>query len=347
MDKPEIIMRTQAGLGVAGIIIFFAVIHVRPEDAVSAAAVYAVYMFLDLMVGYTLLHREIRSTLMNVNETIQGLLDETPVRRFSEESESLLGKFQFQIARLYRILTAHKEQEQKMREDLSGLVADLVHQINTPLANIEMYVDFLMQEDLDEVTKKKFLNNVKSQTEKLGWFGEGFDKVARMETDIISLKPEYAKVLPTVLSAIDEASLKAQMKGNEICLEGDMEIAAYHDRKWTAEAFFNLLDNAVKYGTEGTKIYVRLSAYQMYVRIDVDNEGPVIPLKEQAKVFGRFYRGSSAVMVQEGVGLGLYLVRQIIGGEGGYVLLENWQEKGSRFSVFLRKQEADDENTDN
>lgn len=336
MDKPERIITAGISLQIFLTIIIAGLAFFRQLSGMAEVLIFSALSLINLIVCYIFLHKEIRGMLRKVDDTIQSLLDETPKVNFDGEEESLPGKFQFQITRLYRILLAHREQERRQREDMSALIADLVHQINTPLSNIEMYVDFLQQEDLDEEIRRKFLGNVKNQCEKLGWFGEGFDKAARLETDIISLKPEPAQVLPAVLAAIDEASLKARQKGNEICLEGDTSIMAVYDRKWTVEAIFNLLDNAVKYGREGTEIHVRLSSYQLYVRVDVENEGTVIPKEEQNEVFRRFCRGENAALVQDGVGLGLYLVREIITGQGGYVLLENWQNKGNRFSIFLR-----------
>lgn len=336
MDKPEKIIAAGVGIQVCLTLILAGYGLLKGQFSMAGMLVFSVCSIINLLLCYGLLYKEIRDMLRRLHDTIQSLLDESPKVNFNTEEESLPGKFQFQIMRLYKILLAHREQERKQREDMSALIADLVHQINTPLSNIEMYVDFLLQDNLNEETRRKFLGNVKSQCQKLGWFGEGFDKAARLENDIISLKPVGAKVLPAVLAAIDEASLKAQQKGNEICLKGDTSIEAVYDRKWTVEAIFNLLDNAVKYGKEGAKIYVRLSAYQLYVRVDVENEGKIIPKEEQNQVFRRFYRGENAALIQDGVGLGLYLVREIISGQGGYVLLENWQDKGSRFSIFLR-----------
>ncbi|MDO4276821.1 MAG: HAMP domain-containing sensor histidine kinase [Eubacteriales bacterium] len=336
MDKPERIIA--AGISVQmGLTVILALSSLSGYLSVCGEIlIFSALSLTNMILCYTFLRKEIRGMLRKLDDTIQGLLDESPKVNFNAEEESLPGKFQFQITRLYRILIANKEQERKLREDMSALIADLVHQINTPLSNIEMYTDFLLQEDLDDKTRKKFLENVKNQCEKLGWFGEGFDKAARLETDIISLNPKRAEVLPAVLAAIDQAALKAQQKGNVICLDGDTSIEAVYDGKWTAEAIFNLLDNAVKYGREGTEIHVRLSAYQLFIRVDVENEGKIIPKEEQNEVFRRFYRGENAALVQDGVGLGLYLVREIITGQGGYVLLENWKDKGNRFSIFLR-----------
>ena len=107
-----------------------------------------------------------------------------------------------------------------------------------------------------------------------------------------------------------------------------------HDSKWTAEALFNLLDNAVKYTPAGGKISVSVEQWEMYVKLDVADTGRGIPESWQAAIFRRFYR-EEEVHDQPGVGIGLYLAREIISRQGGYIKVTSEVGRGSTFSVFL------------
>ena len=98
----------------------------------------------------------------------------------------------------------------------------------------------------------------------------------------------------------------------------------------------NIVDNAIKYTEHGT-ITISAVSYEMFARIDISDTGSGIPETEQAKIFARFYR-SKAVQEQEGVGIGLYLARQILSGEGGYIKVTSALGKGSTFSVFLPRE---------
>ena len=111
------------------------------------------------------------------------------------------------------------------------------------------------------------------------------------------------------------------------------EATAVFDPKWTAEALCNLIDNAVKYTPEG-EIMVRAIAYELFSRIDVEDTGPGIPEDDFNRLFQRFYRGSASYGA-EGVGIGLYLVRQIAEGQGGYIKVFSKHGKGAKFSLFL------------
>lgn len=113
----------------------------------------------------------------------------------------------------------------------------------------------------------------------------------------------------------------------------DMDEKAYFDSKWTLEAICNILDNAVKYTNEGS-ISLSVTAYEMFVRIDIKDSGIGIKEEELSKIFSRFYR-SEDTKNMEGVGIGLYLSRQIISGEGGYIKVSSVYGQGSTFSVFL------------
>lgn len=120
-----------------------------------------------------------------------------------------------------------------------------------------------------------------------------------------------------------------------ISLRGEKQACvAKYDPKWTQEAVFNLLDNAVKYSPEGSEITVSMQEYEMFSCISISDQGIGIPEEEQPLIFGRFYRGSE-VREQSGVGIGLYLTRQIIEGQGGYVTVRSEMGRGSTFQVYL------------
>lgn len=274
-------------------------------------------------------------TMEQVDDALEELITGREIKHFPENEDSLLGKFQTKVGRLYDIYHAHEQREKELRNQLSSSISDLVHQMNTPIANIKMYSEFLKEDVLSSEEYWHFADNLEQQAQKLSWLGEGFSKVSRLETGIISLHPKEQPILPVLLFAIDQVSLKAEQHGNDIKLVGNQNLKACLDRKWTEEVFFNLLDNAVKYSNPGSTILVELLEYEMYVRINVCSQGQEIEREEFPKLFQRFYRGKD-VKEQEGVGLGLYLAREIVRGEQGYMKGEYRQERGNVFSVFLR-----------
>ena len=157
-------------------------------------------------------------------------------------------------------------------------------------------------------------------------------KLSRLENGILQLAPQAEALKPMLTLAVKETESKARAKGLELILH-DMDEKAYFDSKWTLEAICNILDNAVKYTNEGS-ISLSVTAYEMFVRIDIKDSGIGIKEEELSKIFSRFYR-SEDTKNMEGVGIGLYLSRQIISGEGGYIKVSSVYGQGSTFSVFL------------
>lgn len=318
----------------AALLAAFLAINRTEMGAAFAGPIYGILSLLVFYASYVCMARRINRTMRTVNDTVQSLLEETPAVSFCTNEDTLLGKFQTQILKVHDILKSYEEREKELRVGLSELIGDLVHQMNTPITNIRMYSEFLEQDSLEEAERERFLRNILLQVDKLSWLGEGFSKASRLETGVMQLQQVVQPVFPVLLRAIDQISLKAESKGMSVRLRGKQDIRAYCDSRWTEEAFFNLLDNGVKYGERGTSVEVSVEQYDLYIRISVSSRGSLLQASEYNKIFQRFYRGREAAG-KPGVGLGLYLVRQITSRQGGYVKVKSDKNTGNTFSVYL------------
>ncbi len=126
----------------------------------------------------------------------------------------------------------------------------------------------------------------------------------------------------------------AEKKNISVTVDCPEELCLSHDSKWTAEAVFNLLDNAVKYTPAGGAIRISVEQWEMYVKLSVSDTGKGIPESNRAAIFRRFYR-EEEVHGQQGVGIGLYLTREIVTRQGGYIKVVSEPGKGSEFSIML------------
>ena len=189
-----------------------------------------------------------------------------------------------------------------------------------------------LKKDLD--AQKANVDALYNQSEKLRFLIGSLVKLSRLENGIISLTPQHSALQPLLQGIVEQYAAKAAEKGLSLQLHAT-DVSATFDSKWTAEALVNIVDNAIKYTEQGT-ITISVVSYEMFARIDISDTGAGIAESEQSKIFARFYR-SKVVWEQEGVGIGLYLARQIISGEGGYIKISSVPGKGSTFSVFLPK----------
>ena len=256
---------------------------------------------------------------------------------FSEETfdESRLSALE---SRLGRYLAASALSERNVREQkdqISALISDISHQTKTPVANLQLYAQLLSEQPLTP-QGKDCAAAISALAEKLQTLIEALVKTSRLETGILTLHPQSSEISPVVERAAAQYAPRAAEKGIALTV-GQRSGSAVFDPKWTEEALCNLLDNAVKYTPSGGTVTVEVKNYELFSAIRVTDTGPGIPEAEQAKIFGRFYRASGAWQT-EGVGIGLYLTRQIAEKQGGYVKVESMPGMGSTFSLYIPRE---------
>ena len=250
----------------------------------------------------------------------------------SDYNETKLSQLE---SKWLRYLTASKLSYQKTeqeREKLKELVSDISHQTKTPLSNILLYTQLLQEQSLD-AQSRSLADEIRTQAEKLEFLIQSLVKTSRLETGTFQLSPCESDIDSMIRSAIEQVTPKADSRQIQIDYTPERYTASF-DSKWTQEALFNILDNAVKYSPECTRITVSVKAFEMFVCISVADQGIGISEEELPRIFGRFYRGQN-VREQNGVGIGLYLSRRIIEEQGGYITAEPAPGQGSVFKVFL------------
>ena len=257
---------------------------------------------------------------------------EEPAR--AEDRETIFARISYRLSRLYGILQENRCKVDEERRELQTLVSDISHQVKTPVANLKMVTDTLLAKPVTEQERRDFLQGIRSQTDKLEFLVQSMGKASRLETGAITLEKKDVPLLDTLAQAMSGIVYGAEQKGISVEVQCPDDLRVSHDSKWTAEALFNLLDNAVKYTPAGGKISVSVEQWEMYVKLDVADTGKGIPESRQAAIFRRFYR-EEAVHDQPGVGIGLYLAREIISRQGGYIKVTSEPGRGSTFSVFL------------
>lgn len=268
-------------------------------------------------------------------DTIEKMLDAAIDGSFSESAfdESKLSALETRFAHYFSAAETSSRNVSKEKDRIKSLIADISHQTKTPIANLLLYSELLMEDNLSASAKENACA-LRNQSEKLRFLIDSLVKLSRLENGIISLSPQRQPLQPLLEGIAEQYVSQATEKGLSLRLP-DADISAVFDSRWTAEALANLVDNAIKYTERGT-ITISAVSYEMFARIDISDTGVGISEAEQAKIFARFYRGEN-VREKEGVGIGLYLARQILSGEGGYIQVTSIPGKGSTFSVFLPK----------
>lgn len=275
-----------------------------------------------------------RSTYDKLNK----MLDDAMSGCFEESNydESELSKLEVKWKRYLTSSKLSRKKIEEERENIKELVTDISHQTKTPLSNILLYSQLLQEQSLD-TESRKMAEEIKNYSEKLDFLIQSLVKTSRLETGIFQLSPVNCDIKSLISLVANQAQKRALDKEIEIQIMADKESFSLFDRKWTGEAVYNILDNAIKYSAEGSIIQIRNYDYEMFGCLEIADQGIGILEEEIPKIFGRFYRGSN-VTEKEGIGIGLYLSRQIIECQGGYIKVSSELSKGSKFQVFLPKE---------
>lgn len=267
-------------------------------------------------------------------QTLDHMMDSTDRPQVDYEAETLLSRISHRLERLYNVMQKTRHTAEGEKEELQSLVSDISHQTKTPIANLKLINDTMLTRPLTEEKRKEFLQATGTQLDKLDFLIQGMVKTSRLETGVITLEKQDAVIGDTLVSAINGVLAPMEQKEIRLSVDCPSDLTISHDSRWTSEALFNILDNAVKYTSAGGSIQVRVRDWEMYLRIDVTDTGRGIPEHSQGTIFKRFYR-DEAVHDIDGVGIGLYLAREIITMQGGYITVESKVGEGSTFSVFL------------
>lgn len=269
-------------------------------------------------------------------QRLNAMLDNALQGQFCAQhyNEDLLSAVESRMAQLLAANELNRRELAAEKERVKSLIGDISHQTKTPTANLVLYTQLLVEQDLPPESRQ-LAQSAAAQAEKLRFLMQTLVKLSRLESGVITLHPAPAPLMPLLERAAGQVRAEAQHKGVSLTVSPCEETALY-DEVWTAEALFNLLDNAVKYTPAGGTILLSVQPCELFCRVDVSDTGTGIPESEQAGIFARFARGSNATRVP-GLGIGLALARQIAAGQGGYLRVRSSPGEGSVFSLYLPK----------
>ncbi|OUQ49096.1 sensor histidine kinase [Lachnoclostridium sp. An118] len=269
---------------------------------------------------------------------VRDVLDDREIEEKAAGEETLYGRIEHMLVRIQRMNRGRQEELTESRSRVQKLITEIAHQMRTPLANGGTYLELLegeLSEREDPVADPvpMYLEALRSSQEKLRFLTEEFIRISRLENNIIRIRKEERDIAGTIGDALAQVRPMAEEKGVRISEHLPEGLSCPHDPGWFGEALWNVLDNAVKYSQEGGRIWVEASRGELYLTIRVADEGIGIDEGEEARVFQRFYRGRRTASY-EGLGVGLYLAREITARHGGFMEIQR-RDPGVEVRVCL------------
>ena len=282
------------------------------------------------------LQRKLTDFTNSLCQMLNSMMDGSDRPPVDLNAETSLSRITHRVERLYNIMQKTSRQTAEEKARMQSLMSDIYHQTKTPIANLKMINDTLLTHNMPAAQQQEFFRTSINQLDKLDFLIQAMVKTSRLETGVIALEKQRGFVADTLAAAINGILVPLEKKQLALSVDCPEGMTLLHDSRWTAEALYNLLDNAVKYTPEKGRIQVTVQDLEMFLRIDVADSGRGIPESEQAAIFKRFYR-ETAVHDIDGIGIGLYLTREIVTMQGGFIKVDSTVGAGSVFSVYLPK----------
>lgn len=294
----------------------------------------ALLLLLWMVLFVIIVRKKIDTFTSAICQTLDDMMSGGVCPEYGSEEESLFVKIKHRLKRLYEVMLESRNQAAEERAKLQELISDISHQVKTPISNLKITNDLLLEQDVPLEKRQEFLKATGGQLDKLDFLMQAMIKTSRLEAGVVTLIKKEGSIYETLATALGGILLGAEKKRIRVTVNCPEELCVPHDSKWTSEALFNILDNAVKYTPEDGTIHISAERWEFYTKVDVTDNGKGISESHQAEVFKRFYREDETHEI-EGIGIGLYLAREIITMQGGYIKVSSEVHNGSTFSIFL------------
>lgn len=250
--------------------------------------------------------------------------------------ESLDSAISERLHRIMEISYKQKEMAEEERDTVKSLITNINHQIKTPLANITLYTG-LLKEQINDAKSMRLASKIENNAMKLSFFMKELLKSSYAEQEIISVSPKIIDLDTVIKRSCQTVELNAMKKKIQLVSKYH-SCNVYADSKWTEEVFTNILENAIKYSPVGSTVTIQSVLYESFVCVQFIDQGIGIPEEEQGKIFQRFYRGTN-VTDQQGFGIGLFLAREVLRKQQGYIKVKSKLNKGTTVEVFLSRKD--------
>jgi signal transduction histidine kinase len=295
-----------------------------------------IYLLLPLLTGALLIgatlfslknrYQQIRGITLYTAEISRGnyTLD---IRDNREGDLSILKNEIYKITTLLREQAAALQQEKAM---LADSLADISHQLKTPLTSLSVLNDLLSEKPAEE-KREIFLERMRGQLNRIEWLVSSLLKLSRLDAGAVTMKEEPVMVRPLAEKALAALALPLEIKMLQLRLEGDAKAGFTGDFEWSCEALINIMKNCIEHTPEEGSLRISYEQNPIFTVINIADSGAGIAPEDLPHIFTRFYKGKSAAPDQ--VGIGLAMARAIVEKQGGDITVKSEPGRGTEFTI--------------
>lgn len=293
------------------------------------AVVLSMLLMMIYCIGTYKRYRRIASLAADVNHVLHGD-SSIDFDNYSEGELSILH------SEIYKMTVRLREQQQKLINDkkyLADSLADISHQIRTPLTSINLLVERLSASGLTDECRHQLTNELYGLLDRIDWLIITLLKISKLDAGTVQFNKETVSLEVLINKSCAPLLIPIELRGQELIIRA--EGTFYGDPAWTSEAVGNIVKNCMEHTPDGGKIEIEAAENALYSEIVIKDNGTGISPEDLPHIFERFYKGKDSD--GKSFGIGLALSRMIIAGQKGTVKAENRKNTGAMFTLRFYK----------
>lgn len=270
--------------------------------------------------------------IAEINEYIKQINNKNYILKIEENDNGELSKLRNELYKTTVLLKETAEISEKEKENLSTAIADISHQLKTPLTSIRIMLDNIQDNpDMEKAVRDDFLADISKQIDWISSLVVSLLKIAKFDAGTIKMENNEINAKNLIDNIVSNLAILIELKNIEIITTVDEKATFIADYKWQQEALTNILKNAIEHSKQNSRIYITVENTSLFLKIIIKDEGSGIDKEDLKHIFQRFYKTKNSS--ENSIGIGLPLAKAIIEQSNGYIKVETKYGEGTSFEV--------------
>lgn len=270
--------------------------------------------------------------IAEINKYIKQINNKNYILKIEENDNGELSKLRNELYKTTVLLKETAEISEKEKENLSTAIADISHQLKTPLTSIRIMLDNIQDDpDMEKEVREDFLREISKQIDWISSLVVALLKIAKFDAGTIKMENNEINAKNLIDNIVSNLAILMELKNIEIITNVDEKATFIADYKWQQEALTNILKNAIEHSKHNSRIYITVENTNLFLKIIIKDEGSGIDKEDLKHIFQRFYKAKNSS--ENSIGIGLPLAKAIIEQSNGYIKVETKYGEGTSFEV--------------
>lgn len=299
-----------------------------------ACGIYTLFSSAVFIFAYYFISRKRYKKMAELSDVIDRVLHGEEALKISDGNEGELAILKDEIEKMLIRLREQNEELLKERAYLSDSIADISHQLRTPLTSINLIITLLQSEDLTAERHFELLGELKKLVEKTDKLVSTLLKISKIDAGTVKFEEKDVSVFELIEFATQPLAVMLDIKGHSLSV--NVKDETYKgDLAWSIEAVGNILKNCIEHTPEGGMLKIDASETPIYTQIEISDNGSGIDEEDLPHLFERFYKGKNSN--KDSFGIGLALAKSIVNEQNGIINAENIKNGGAKFTLRFYK----------